>query len=65
MRDAVSWRTTSSGTDSEGGRRFVERTLTVVASCRAQGGGVMEFLTRTVGPTGGEDGNPSSLPAMV
>ena len=65
IRHAVCWRKTSYGTDSEAGSRFVERMLTVVASCRAQGRGVMEFMIRAVGPTGGEDGIPSLLPAMV
>ena len=37
VRHAVCWRKTSYGTDSERGSRFVERMLTVVASCRQQG----------------------------
>lgn len=65
LRHAVCWRKTSYGTDSEAGSRFVERMLTVVASCRAQGRGVMEFLIRAVGPTGGEDGNQSLQPARA
>lgn len=65
LRHAVCWRKTSYGTDGEAGSRFVERMLTVVASCRAQGRGVMEFLIRAVEPPRGEDGNQSLLPAMV
>jgi transposase len=45
LRHAVCWRKTSYGTDSAGGSRFVERVLTVVATCRQQGRGVLEFLT--------------------
>lgn len=48
VRHAVCWRKTSYGTDSERGSRFVERILTVVASCRSQGRDVMEFLTRAI-----------------
>lgn len=45
LRFAVIWRRISAGTDSEGGSRFVERTLSVVATCRQQGRGVQEYLT--------------------
>jgi transposase len=45
LRHAVCWRKTSYGTDSAGGSRFVERILTVVASCRQQGRDVLEYLT--------------------
>ena len=48
VRHAVCWRKTSYGTDSERGSRFVERMLTVVASCRQQGRGILEFLTQAV-----------------
>ena len=65
LRHAVCWRKTSHGTDGEAGRRFVERMPTVVASCRAQSRGVLEFLTRAVGPPRGEDGNLSLLPGTA
>jgi transposase len=45
LRHAVCWRKTSYGTDSTSGSRFVERILTVVASCRQQGRDVLEYLT--------------------
>ena len=48
VRHAVCWRKTSFGTDSERGSRFVERMLTVVASCRQQGRGVLDFLVKAV-----------------
>jgi transposase len=48
LRHAVCWRKTSYGTDSAGGSRFVERVLTVVASCRQQGRNVLAFLTDAI-----------------
>jgi transposase len=48
VRHAVCWRKTSYGTDSEAGSRFVERVLTVVASCRQQGRNVLGFLTDAI-----------------
>ena len=57
VRHAVCWRKTSYGMDSERGRRFVERMLIVVASCRQQGRGVLDFLVKAV--TGQ---HPSLLP---
>jgi transposase len=48
VRHAVCWRKTSYGTDSGRGSRFVERMLTVVASCRQQGRDVLDFLIRAV-----------------
>jgi transposase len=57
VRHAVCWRKTSYGTDSERGSRFVERMLTVVASCRQQGRGVLDFLVKAVNGQ-----NPSLVP---
>ena len=45
LRHGVIWRRTSHGTDSEQGSRFVERMLSVVATCRQVGRGVLGFLT--------------------
>jgi transposase len=45
LRHAVLWRKSSGGTASEWGSRFVERVLSVTATCRQQGRNVMEFLT--------------------
>ncbi len=44
MRHAVIWRKISGGTDSARGSRFVERMLTVVATCRQQGHNVLDYL---------------------
>jgi transposase len=43
-RHAVIWRRISGGTDSARGSRFVERMLTVVATCRQQGRSVLDDL---------------------
>jgi transposase len=45
LRHAVIWRRISGGTDSVHGSRFVERMLTVVATCRQQGRNVLDYLT--------------------
>lgn len=45
LRQAVLWRKKSFGTRSGKGSRFVERVLTVVATCRLQGRNVLEYLT--------------------
>jgi transposase len=46
LRHAVIWRRICGGTDSEAGSRFVERMLSVVATCRQQKLSVLECLTR-------------------
>ena len=61
VRHAVCWRKTSYGTDSERGSRFVERILTVVATCRQQGRGVLDFLVQALDGTA----RPSLLPEGV
>lgn len=45
LRHAVLWRKSSGGTASEWGSRFVERILSVAATCRQQGRNVLEYLT--------------------
>ena len=45
LRHGVIYRKLSGGTDSESGSRFVERMLTVVATCRQQGMNVLDYLT--------------------
>ena len=65
VRHAVCWRKTSYGTDGETGSRFVERILTVVASCRSQCRGVLEFLTRAVDPERDSSQKLTLLPAVA
>ena len=44
LRPAVLWRKGSFGSDSAAGSRFVERLLTVVATCRRQGRRLLDLL---------------------
>jgi transposase len=44
VRQAVLWRKSSFGTQSERGARYVERILTVCATCRLQGRSIIEYL---------------------
>ena len=60
---AVCWRKTSYGTDGEAGSRFVERVLTVVASCRQQGRNVLGFLVDAVQAARTGATPPSLVPA--
>ena len=45
LRPAVLWRQGSFGTRSAGGARFVERLLTVTATCHQQRRSVLDYLT--------------------
>ncbi|HMB03655.1 MAG TPA: IS66 family transposase [Isosphaeraceae bacterium] len=45
LRHAVIWRKTSGGTEGGSGSPFVERMLSVVATCRQQGRNALEYLT--------------------
>lgn len=47
IRQAVLWRKGSFGTQSERGSRYVERILTVCATCRLQGRSIIEYLRDT------------------
>jgi transposase len=51
-RQAVLLRKSSGGTDSAAGSRFVERILTVVATCRRQGRTVLDYLRACIDPGG-------------
>ncbi len=63
LRHAVLYRKTSGGTDSESGSRFVERILTVVATCRQQKLNVLEYQTRCYQAHLDGQPAPSLLPA--
>jgi transposase len=65
VRHAVCWRKTSFGTDSEKGSRFVERILTVIASCRRQGRNVLAFLTHAITAHRTGTTHPTLLPAQL
>ena len=45
LRHAVLWRKSSGGTASEWGSRFVERVLSMAATCRQLCRSVLEYLT--------------------
>jgi transposase len=48
LRPAVLWRKGSFGSDSVAGSQFVERLLTVAATCRQQGRPLLGFLVAVV-----------------
>src|SRR5262249_30599260 len=62
LRHAVQWRKTSYGTESESGSRFVEKILTIVATCRQQGRNVLDCLTECCRAYLSGDQIPSLLP---
>ena len=48
LRPAVLWRKGSFGTQSDAGSRFVERILTIAATCKQQGRGLLDFLVAAI-----------------
>ncbi|MCL6554546.1 MAG: IS66 family transposase [Firmicutes bacterium] len=65
LRPAVLWRKGSFGTHSEGGSRFVERMLTVTASCRQQRRNPFTFLIEAVTAAYSGQPHPSLLPVAA
>jgi transposase len=65
LRHAVIWRRISGGTDSLHGSRFVERMLTVVATCRQQGRNVLDYLTSCFEADRRGQARPSLLPVKT
>ena len=65
LRHAVLWRKSSGGTDSEAGSRFVERMLSVVATCRQQNRNVLEVLTACCAARLTDGDAPSLLPSQA
>ena len=65
LRHAVIWRRISGGTDSVQGSRFVERMLTVVATCRQQGNNVLDYLTSCFEASRRGQAIPSLLPVTT
>ena len=63
LRPAVLWRKGSRGTRSENGARFVERLLTVSATCQQQGRSVFVYLTDVCAAAQRGVSVPSLLPA--
>src|SRR3954467_12099875 len=62
LRHGVIYRKLSGGTDSESGSRFVERILSVVATCRQQEVNVLDYLTRCYQANLDGQAAPSLLP---
>jgi transposase len=65
LRPAVIWRRISGGTDSVPGSRFVERMLTVVATCQQQGRNVLDDLTSSFEADRRGQAIPSLLPVTM
>ena len=65
LRPAVLWRKGSYGTQSERGTRFVERLLTVSATCKQQGRSVLAYLTEVCTTAQRGRPPPSLLPATA
>lgn len=62
LRQAVLWRKKSFGTRGAAGSQFVERVLTVVATCRLQQRNVLEYLTAACTAAIQQQPSPSLLP---
>lgn len=65
LRQAVLWRKKSFGTRSVAGSQFVERLLTVVATCRLQGRNVWAYLTAACAAAIRQQPSPTLLPASA
>ena len=65
LRHAVIWRRVSGGTDSPRGSRFVERMLTVTATCRQQNRNPLDYLTAALEAARRGLPVPSHLPAAT
>lgn len=63
LRPAVLWRKGSFGTHSTAGSRFVERMLTVTATCRQQGRPVLDVLSAAITAARCRATPPSLIPA--
>ena len=63
LRPAVLWRKGSFGTQSDAGSRFVERIMTVAATCKQQGRGLLDFLVAASTAARLGQPPPSLLPA--
>jgi hypothetical protein len=65
LRPAVIWREGSFGSASERGSRFVERMLTVAATCRQQGQNVLDHLVAACEAHARGEPAPSLLPQVA
>lgn len=65
IRRIVIWRKTSFGTQSAGGTLYLERIMTVVATCKLQNRNVLHFVTDAVRAHLNGTKSPSLLPCIV
>jgi transposase len=65
LRKGVLWRKISFGTQSEAGSRFVERIMTVSATCKQQGRNAFDYLNEACLAALHERSAPSLLPSGV
>lgn len=63
IRPSILWRNHSFGTQSETGSRFVERIMTVVATCKQQQRNVLDYLTTACEAANRDQPAPSLLPS--
>jgi transposase len=65
LRPAVLWRKSCFGAQSEGGNRFVERILSVSATCRQQQRHLLTFVTEAIRALWAGDPAPSLIPLLL
>lgn len=65
LRRFVIWRKTSFGTQSECGSRFMERIMTVAATCKLQKLNVLDFTSKAIQSYLNKEGSPSLLPTLA
>lgn len=65
LRRIVIWRKTSFGTQSSRGTRYLERIMTVVATCKLQQLNVLDFVTEAIRAHLSKTDAPSLLPVIV
>ncbi len=62
IRTIAIWRKTSFGTQSKAGTVYMERIMTVVATCKLQGRNILNYLTSAVTCYLKKSTSPSLLP---
>ena len=64
IRTIAIWKKTSFGTQSKAGSLYMEKIMTVVATCKLQGKNILDYLTRTVKCHIEKSSFPSLLPKI-
>lgn len=65
IRRIVIWRKTSFGTQSARGTLYLERTMTVVSTCKMQQRNVLDFVTDSIRAHLGGLPSPSLIPIKI